>query len=55
MKELSIDPEEFKRNADEVKRRQTIIDNQTGLVIACERATTDYIHEHHLEFLYKVN
>ena len=54
MKELPIDATEFKQNPEGVKRRQTVIDNQTGLVIACGQETTDYIHEHHLEDIYKV-
>jgi len=56
MKELPIDVDEFKRNPDGVKRRQIIINNQTGLVIESGKATTDYIRQHHLaEKLYKID
>jgi hypothetical protein len=53
MKELPIDATQFKRNPKAVKRRQTVIENQTGMAIACGKPTTDYIHEHHLENMYK--
>jgi hypothetical protein len=53
MKELPIDATEFKRNSEGVKRRQTVIDNQTGMAIACGKPTTDYINEHHLGKMYK--
>ena len=53
MRELPIDVTKFKQNAEGVKRRQTVIDNKTGMAIACGKATTDYIHEHQLESKYK--
>lgn len=53
MKEIPIDASEFKRNPKGVKKRQTIIDNMTGLVIAGGAATTEYIYKNNLEALYK--
>ncbi len=54
MKEIPIDPTDFKRNSDNVGRRKTIIENRTGLIIASGKATTDFIHEYNLEKIYKV-
>src|ERR1700741_778149 len=47
-KELDLDIAAFKANNDNVRKRQIIINNKTGLVIESGDATTQYIHDNNL-------
>lgn len=47
-KELELDIEAFKMNNDNVRKRQIIINNKTGLVIEGGSVTTQYIHDNNL-------
>ena len=48
LKELDLNVEEFKLNADKIRKRQIVINNKTGLVIEGGSKTTDYIHSNNL-------
>jgi hypothetical protein len=47
-KVLNLDVADFKLNVENVRKRQIIINNKTGLVIEGGSATTEYIHKNNL-------
>lgn len=47
-RELKLDIESFKLNKNNIKKRQIIINNDTGLIIEGGNATTKYIHDNNL-------
>lgn len=47
-KELDLDIAVFKKNKDNIKKRQIVINNKTGLVIEGGSATTQYIYDNNL-------
>ncbi len=54
-KELDLDVEDFKLNKVRDRKRQIIIDNQTGLIIEGGSATTNHIHDNGLmEKIWKI-